>query len=184
MKRDNSLNGCPVTDLLDTRTPKKVYNSPATVDKMLAARKATSLLTSGQNMAMLQASNLAHVSFAKMGNNIVQGMKPGTMTVAQVAAMPNAMVKQQNFMMPAMDKTRVGSRDATRTGPVKASQYMTAGQKLVGSNKLVQRTISSPFEKRVADLSDKTAPIIPKGMNNMPIAGKKTAEGFFTGLRN
>ena len=188
MKRDNSLNGCPLTETLDMKTPKKVYNSPATVEKMLANRKATSLLTSGQNMAMLQTSNLAHVSFAKMGNNIVQGMKPGTMTVAQLTAMPNAMaismVKQQNFMVPAMDKARVGSRDATRTGPVKASQYMTAGQKLVGSNKLVQRTISSPFEKRVADLTDKTAPIIPKGMNNMPIAGKKTAEGFFTGLRN
>ena len=83
-------------------------------------------------MAMLQTSNLAHVSFAKMGNNIVQGMKSGTMTVAQVTGMPNALVKQQNFMVPAMDKTRAISREAARTGPVKANQYMTAGQKLVG----------------------------------------------------
>ena len=47
MKRDNSLNGCPLTETLDMKTPKKVYSSPATVEKMLANRKATSLLTSG-----------------------------------------------------------------------------------------------------------------------------------------
>ena len=33
-------------------------------------------------------------------------------------------------------------------------------------------------------MNDKTAPIIPKTLNNMQLSAKKTAEGFFTGLRN
>lgn len=147
---------------------------------MLASRKATSLLTSGQNMAMLQSANIAQAGlFAKMGNNIVQGMKPcAIMGNTQTLGLPGNLVKQQNFMAP--DK-RAASREQAARGPVKANQFM-GGQKLVGSaSKMVQRTISSPFEKRVADLNDKTAPIIPKPLN--ALSAKKTAEGFFTGLR-
>lgn len=158
----------------------KLYASPATVDKMLASRKATSLLTSGHNMALLQSANVAQTGlFAKMGSNIVQGMKPGNITQPMLG-LPANLVKQQNFMAP--DK-RTASREGAR-GPVKANQFLS-GNKLVGSaSKMVQRTISSPFEKRVADLNDRTAPIIPKPLNNLQLSAKKTAEGFFTGLRN
>lgn len=53
--------------------------------------------------------------FAKMGNNIVQGMKPGNM--AQTNALLGSGVKQQNFMAP--DK-RAASKEGVR-GPIKAN---------------------------------------------------------------
>ena len=50
---------------------------------MLASRKATSLLTSGANLTLLQSAQ--NGLFAKMGNNIVQGMKPGAVNAGNIA---------------------------------------------------------------------------------------------------
>ena len=57
-------------------------------------------------------------------------------------------------------------------GPVKATQLVSAKQ-LVSATQV--KTVSSPFEKRVADMAN--VPLVAK-------AKTESKEGFFTGLRN
>lgn len=95
-----------------------------------------------------------------MGNNIVTSLKStGIQSLAQTLNLPNGL-KSQNFMPP-------GTK-----GPVKATQL--SANKLVGASKI--NGVSSPFEKKVADMS-REQPTISKMASN-------TRDGFFTGLRN